>query len=443
MKKKTPLADSLQQKNKLERFKNDRKSSFIVVQISQTELAQSFSKIPCPSTHFAVLIPQTVWTYSLPCKQKNPIQQTYSKTSFPNYTENLKYSAITRKPGVNVQVHVEAVINEVASEPTEVETEGARRGVERPVIPGPTTNTTPASEFTTPYFFTMAFPCLFPYGKGDFHINRPVTCPALHDWAEHLLWYQDGRFARHKVWKFVVHNMIMRKRALEQSRFFVDQQLGDPQITVADLQEHLAGGDTSFTNKLLYFGANLRGTAQYWHQRRRELRALVEFMVNEKRGLPSFFMTGSCAEFYFPPLRRLLEQYILQTMRVEVNLAEDSNTRFKAVQENTHVVVSYFDLRTQSYHEKVLKPVFGVSDYWYRYEFAKSRGQIHWHQLSWRDDRQPHQLLHEAREDGCGHDEYAARLSQWADENFAMSALHHVPATKKDEDCGKTRYQWT
>ncbi|XP_073244950.1 uncharacterized protein [Porites lutea] len=198
----------------------------------------------------------------------------------------------------------------------------------------------------------MAFPCLFPYGKGDFHINRPVTCPTLHDWAEHLLWYQDGRFARHKVWKFVVHNMIMRKRALEQSRFFVDQQLGDPQITVADLQERLARGDT-FTDKLLYFGANLRGTAQYWHQRRRELRALVEFMVNEKHGLPSFFMTGSCAEFYFPPLRRLLEEYILQTKGKEVNLAEDSNARFKAVQENTHVVVSYFDLRTQAYHEKL------------------------------------------------------------------------------------------
>ncbi|CAH3045001.1 unnamed protein product [Porites lobata] len=202
--------------------------------------------------------------------------------------------------------------------------------------------------------------------------------------------------------------MIMRKRALEQSRFFVDQQVGNPHITVADLQERLARGDT-FTDKLLYFGANLRGTAQYWHQRRTELRALVEFMVNEKRGLPSFFMTGSCAEFYFPPLRRLLEEYILQTKGEEVNLAEDSNARFKAAQENTHVVVIYFDLRTQAYHEKILKPVFGVSDYWHRYEFVKSR----------------------AREDGCEEEEYAARLRQWADETFAMTALH--PAGNDEE----------
>ena len=141
-------------------------------------------------------------------------------------------------------------------------------------------------------------------------------------------------------------------------------------------------------------------------------------------------MTGSCAEFYFSPLRILLEQYILQTTGEEVNLAEDS---FKAVQENAHVhvVVSTFDLRTQSYHEKVLKPVFNVSNYWYRYEFAKFRGQIHWHQLSWRDERQPHQLLHEVREDDCDKDEYAARLSQWADENFTMTALH--PAGSDEE----------
>jgi len=42
---------------------------------------------------------------------------------------------ILPEPGVNVQVHVEEAINEVVSEPTEVEIEGARRGMERPVIP--------------------------------------------------------------------------------------------------------------------------------------------------------------------------------------------------------------------------------------------------------------------------------------------------------------------
>ena len=74
--------------------------------------------------------------------------------------------------------------------------------------------------------------------------------------------------------------------------------------------------------------------------------------------------------------------------------------------------------------------MFGVSDYWYWYEFAKSRGQIHWRQFSWREDRQPHQLLHQAHEDEC-----AAILNQWAEENLAMMALH--PAGSDEE--GKPR----
>ncbi|EDO35707.1 predicted protein [Nematostella vectensis] len=102
----------------------------------------------------------------------------------------------------------------------------------------------------------------------------------------------------------VVHNMIMRKRALEQSRYFVDQQLGDPLMTVADLQERMARGNNTIANKLMYFGASL-----------------------------------SCAELYFPPLRRLLEQYILDTTGEAVNLLQEHNARFKAVQENTHVLV--------------------------------------------------------------------------------------------------------
>ena len=76
---------------------------------------------------------------------------------------------ILPEPGVNVQEHVEAAINEVVTEPQEAETEEAQQ---RPVIPRPSTDTTPASEFTTPFSLTTAFPCLFPYGQGDFHINR-------------------------------------------------------------------------------------------------------------------------------------------------------------------------------------------------------------------------------------------------------------------------------
>jgi hypothetical protein len=48
-----------------------------------------------------------------------------------------------------------------------------------------------------------------------------------------------------------------------------------------------------------------------------------------------------------------------------------------------------------------MSPAFGVSAYWYRQEFATSTGMVHWHVhwhgLCWRSDREPHNLLHNAK----------------------------------------------
>lgn len=109
-------------------------------------------------------------------------------------------------------------------------------------IPWPTRDNVPISEFTTKFFFTLAFPCLFPYGTGDFYVNRPVTCSSMAQWADHLIWYKDGRFAKHSYFKFIVHNIIIRKRTLEQSTYIVKQQLGDEHMTISELKEQLQNG---------------------------------------------------------------------------------------------------------------------------------------------------------------------------------------------------------
>ena len=144
--------------------------------------------------------------------------------------------------------------------------------------------------------------------------------------------------------------------------------------------------------KNLYFGANLRGTSQYWAQRARELRALVQFKINQGCGLPSFFSTGSCAEFHFRPLHRLISLFLYSPVCNPKDLT-DKTQLYEALQENTHIVAHYFDLRTQSYFRQIMGPVFGVDTYWYRQEFAKARGMINWHGLCWRSDKQPHPLL--------------------------------------------------
>ncbi|WAR05710.1 LOW QUALITY PROTEIN: hypothetical protein MAR_021079 [Mya arenaria] len=143
-------------------------------------------------------------------------------------------------------------------------------------------------------------------------MNRPRSCTSIGELAEHLLWYSDGRFSKHKYFKFIVHNMILR----------------EPLITISEQKEKIKNGDYSICKKIIYSSDTLRG------------------------------------------------------------------------------------------------PVFGVDCFWYRQEFAKSRGMVHWHGLCWRQDKQPHSLMHECIRDGLTEAECAVKLAEWAHYQFGLLAEH-------------------
>ena len=165
-------------------------------------------------------------------------------------------------PAINIREQVQKVVEQVVGEKHGPVTAGKKYVT----IPWPTRGDVPLSEFKTTYFFTLGFLCLFPYGNGDFHTVRLRSFNSISDWAEHLIWYKEGRFANDQYFKFIVHNVMMRKRTLEQNTYIVRQQLGDEQFTLSRLKEQLEKGDISIAQKILYFGSCLRGTDQYWAQ---------------------------------------------------------------------------------------------------------------------------------------------------------------------------------
>jgi hypothetical protein len=69
----------------------------------------------------------------------------------------------------------------------------------------------------------------------------------------------------------------------------------------------------------------------------------------------------------------------IQEKSGEVKDLSDISVLF--LQNNTHIVAQYFDIRTQNYFHDMMSPAFGVTSFWYRQEFAKSRGMVHWHSL--------------------------------------------------------------
>jgi len=62
----------------------------------------------------------------------------------------------------------------------------------------------------------LAFPWLFPGGIGDIKESREYDID-IADWAQNLLFYKDGRFAKDNLWCFFVLNYIQRHRNKSQS----------------------------------------------------------------------------------------------------------------------------------------------------------------------------------------------------------------------------------
>jgi hypothetical protein len=60
------------------------------------------------------------------------------------------------------------------------------------------------------------------------------------------------------------------------------------------------------------------------HKGLKNFALLFSFKLMEKKGLPAFFSTGSCAEFHCKPLKRLLSLYIKETSGKDVHLSDGS-----------------------------------------------------------------------------------------------------------------------
>jgi len=141
-------------------------------------------------------------------------------------------------------------------------------------IDWPHNEISPVDEFNTPGYIARAFPTLYPWGIADLNEPREKEIKAA-EYFKHLLVYKDGRFARHRRWRYFALNSLMRWRALSEGRVFVKQNLEKGQLTVSELLD-LMKDDAHIVDKILRYGEGLRGTRQYWMRRRAELLDLVK-----------------------------------------------------------------------------------------------------------------------------------------------------------------------
>ena len=218
----------------------------------------------------------------------------------------------------------------------------------------------------------MAFPTLFPHGRGDPTNKRRLREVTLTEGFKHLIRYAEHFSTGQFVWRFASHprfpywalNMKQRHQLLSQARVYLTQNPQDANLTTEELQEMVRQMSAQqLMNRVQRYVAKIQGTRQYWYQRYLELKALIE-----QKGAPTFFFTFSAADNYWPDLHRLLEEPNNATPAIQI----------KAVINHPHITDSHFVARLEEFNKHWVDQVLCAEWKLLRYEW-QARGSIHAH----------------------------------------------------------------
>ena len=133
-----------------------------------------------------------------------------------------------------------------------------------PILNWPSISETAVSEYDTSIkIFAGAFPWLFPGGRGDFACFREHKITAA-EWASRMLTYEDGRFAKDKMFGFFVLNYVVRRRNQSSGNFFIKTFCSNAPTDIESLKEAIAAGNRCFVNEISYFAKSIQGSDSYW-----------------------------------------------------------------------------------------------------------------------------------------------------------------------------------
>ena len=243
----------------------------------------------------------------------------------------------------------------------------------------------------TQSIFCNSYPWLFPGGVGDIYdMTRGEW--SIQKWGKHLLRYHDGRFLQDQLFSLFVFNTMQRHTNNSQGSFFFndDKFIGKNPPTVEELKASLRNGDDRYIQMLRFFSRNIKGSDNYWRSKTEELEQWIAHHIARGRGPPTFFITFSCAENWWPDLRKLLAQLEDQAGNEVSATAIRNNSRIEMTQASKKYplfVNDFFVKRSKCFLKTVVKEALGIEHYWGRIEFAPGRGQIHLHLIAIAKDR--------------------------------------------------------
>jgi hypothetical protein len=229
----------------------------------------------------------------------------------------------------------------------------------------------------------LAFPVLFPKGRFGYHVEREVKLTPVKYFNARLL-HHSGRFATNPEYLFFAQFIIEQKKVSDSINIALTKVHGHS-LTASQLRTNAQSLQSLICQDQAYlFLRQIPGTPPYWQKFMYEVVAMVKQL-----GIPTWFMTLSCADLRWPELFQIIARTRGMNMTDEEVDALSYNEKCSMLNLNPVVVAKHFQYRVETFFTEVLltnaNPIGKIVYYALRIEF-QMRGSPHLHALIWTSD---------------------------------------------------------
>ncbi|XP_057310266.1 uncharacterized protein LOC130648243 [Hydractinia symbiolongicarpus] len=225
----------------------------------------------------------------------------------------------------------------------------------------------------------LSFPYLFPNGQFGYNVDRDVPLSASKYFNQRLLNYKR-RFASDVDYIFFAHSLLQQMQLSSQINIALKKVKGDG-LTAGMLSSNFKENVNSFiaADEGFHFMHSIKGTPAYWKRFLLEILAMVKQL-----GLPTFFMTLSCADLRWNELVKIILKLSGGSIAEEDLKNLSYHERCDILNMDPVFMAKHFQYRVEVFFKEIIinGPLGKVEYYAIRFEF-QFRGSPHIHSFLW------------------------------------------------------------